>query len=329
MKRLMLVTVLLALSGTSTAWAHGSSLAVFKLVEQTANTYDVLWKVNRPAAAATLFDIQFPESCSFVGEPQRLTREGTTRTRARLTCESGPGLGKVSFPADPPGIHVMIEASFVGGKVLNVLLRDERETLIAPAATKSIWAMVKDYIVIGIEHILLGPDHLLFVLGLLLITVSVRKLIWAITAFTIAHSITLALAVLGLLTLRSEPVEACIALSIVLLAREVLTDSDSLSKRLPWVVAFGFGLLHGLGFAGALQEVGLPDGQLPIALLSFNVGVEAGQLLFVWGVWKCSQWIGVRNAQWGRSLRTCTAYGMGVVAVYWVIERVGWVLSLA
>ena len=329
MNRLAAVVVFFVLLCTTTAWGHGSSLAVFKLAEQKANTYELLWKVNRPAAAATILDIGFPESCGLVGEPQRLTREGTTRTRALLTCASGPGIGHVIFPDEPSGLHVMIEASFLGEQSLNLLLRDERQALSVPAASQSPVTMALEYAFIGVEHILLGPDHLLFVLGLLFITVSSRKLIWAITAFTIAHSITLALAVLGLLTLRSEPVEACIALSIVLLAREVLTDSDSLSKRLPWLVAFGFGLLHGLGFAGALQEVGLPAEQLPVALLSFNVGVEAGQLLFVLAVWQCTQWVRVRSAAWERSLRTCIAYGMGVVAVYWVIERVGLVLSLA
>lgn len=329
MNRLAAAMTLFVLLCTNTAWGHGSSLAVFKAAEQEANTYDLLWKVNRPAAAATILDIEFPDGCKLVGEPQRLTREGTTRTRAQLSCATGPGIGEVTFPADPPGLHVMIEASFLGGQPLNLLLRDERQTLITPAVSQGLWAMALEYVLIGVEHILLGPDHLLFVLGLLLITVSTRKLIWAITAFTIAHSITLALAVLGLLTLPSQPVEACIALSIVLLAREALTDSESLSKRLPWLVAFVFGLLHGLGFAGALQEVGLPSDQLPAALLSFNIGVEAGQLLFIWGVWQCTQWVHVRSAAWGRSLRICTAYGMGVVAVYWVIERVGWVLSLA
>jgi hydrogenase/urease accessory protein HupE len=329
MNRWLITIVVGILLSASTAWGHGSSLAVFKVSQQSSSSYDILWKVNRAAAAATINDLQFPESCSFDGEPERLTREGITRTRAHLLCKSEVGLGMVKFPTDPPGLHVMIEASFLEGESLTLLLREEREAQIAPSAALGLWAMVQDYIFIGVEHILLGPDHLLFVLGLLLITVSARKLIYAVTAFTIAHSITLALAVLGVLTLRSEPVEACIALSIVLLAYEVLTDSETLSKRLPWLVAFGFGLLHGLGFAGALQEVGLPDSQLPIALVSFNVGVEAGQLLFVWVVWQCTQWIRVRNEAWGRNIRTCTAYGMGTVAVYWVIERVGLVLSLA
>ena len=163
-------------------------------------------------------------------------------------------------------------------------------------------------------------------LGILLLVGSGRALVAAITAFTIAHSVTLALAVLGLVSLKPAPMEACIALSIVLLAREVLTDTPTLSKRLPWLVAFGFGLLHGLGFAGALREVGLPEDQMALALISFNVGVEVGQLLFVGAVWQGRKLAQRFSDAWGRNIRVWTAYGMGSLAVFWVFERMAWVL---
>ncbi len=306
--------------------AHGSSLAVFKAVEQAPNEYGILWKVNRPAASAQIEDLQFDRGCAFTGKPERFTREGTTRTQAVLKCTSGPGLGLVTFPDNPPGLHVMVEASFLGGKRVTTLLREERTAELVPAMEQSVWQEALRYCVIGVEHILLGPDHLLFVLGLLLLVNSGRSLIAAITAFTIAHSLTLALAVFGLVSLKPAPMEACIALSIVLLAREVLTGADTLSKRLPWMVAFGFGLLHGLGFAGALAEVGLPQDRIPMALVSFNVGVELGQLLFVWGIWQCGKIARRNGVEWGRFFRICTAYGMGSIGVYWVFDRMAWVL---
>ena len=310
----------------SAVLAHGSSLGVFKATEQAPNVYSILWKVNRPAAGATVEDIVFQSGCSLQDDAERLTHEGITRTQVSLHCSLGPGLGKVIFPDNPPGLHVMVEAGFLDGTRVTTLLREERETELAPEMAQSGWIQAWRYGVIGVEHILLGPDHLLFVLGILLLVTSGRALVAAVTAFTLAHSVTLALAVLGFVSLKPAPMEACIALSIVLLAREVITDADSLSKRLPWLVAFGFGLLHGLGFAGALREVGLPEDQLALALVSFNVGVELGQLLFVGVVWKCRELARRRDEAWGRSMRTCAAYGMGSLSVYWVIERMAWVL---
>jgi|MDSW01.2.fsa_nt_gb hydrogenase/urease accessory protein HupE len=326
MNRWCFAVFLASALGSSVASAHGSSLAVFKVAEQEANTYSVLWKVNQAAASAKLEDIRFASGCAITGEPEKYALEGTTRTMGVLGCASGPGLGEVVFPDNPPGLHVMVEASFLGGERVTTLLREERAAHLTPAMEQSAWSQALRYCVIGVEHILLGPDHLLFVLGLLLLVNSGRGLIAAITAFTVAHSVTLALAVLGLISLKPAPMEACIALSIVMLAREVLTDSETFSKRFPWMVAFGFGLLHGLGFAGALSEIGLPQDILPLALVSFNVGVELGQLLFVWGIWQCGKMARQQGVEWGRLFRICTAYGMGSVAVYWVFDRMAWAL---
>ncbi len=171
------------------------------------------------------------------------------------------------------------------------------------------------YSVLGIEHILSGIDHLLFVVSLLFLVGFSRRLIWTITAFTAAHSLTLALSALGLLVLRSPPVEATIALSIVLVAGEALHKRETLSRRWPALVAFLFGLVHGLGFAGALKEIGLPDNHLSVALLTFNIGVEIGQLLTVgvaWLVWRlASRWPQTNRA------RTPILYGIGSLAAYW------------
>ena len=163
------------------------------------------------------------------------------------------------------------------------LLQPDQTTYIVPKEP-SRWQVVKLYTKLGIEHILIGIDHLLFVLGLLLLVNGFRLLIQTITAFTLAHSITLALSALDLVHIPQAPVEAVIALSIVFLAREylmVLRGQDSLTARYPWIVAFSFGLLHGFGFAGVLQEIGLPQQDVPLALLTFNLGVEIGQLIFI------------------------------------------------
>jgi hydrogenase/urease accessory protein HupE len=176
------------------------------------------------------------------------------------------------------------------------------------------------YTLLGVEHIMGGIDHLLFVVGLLFLVGFRRDLLWTITAFTAAHSLTLASAALGLLTLRSAPVEACIALSIVLVAGEALHRRQTLARRWPTLVAFLFGLVHGLGFAGALKEIGLPENHLLVALLTFNVGVEIGQLFTVGAAW--CLWLVA--ARWPRlaGLRTATLYGIGSVAAYWSWLRV-------
>lgn len=181
------------------------------------------------------------------------------------------------------------------------------------------------YTLLGVEHILGGIDHLLFVVGLLFLVGFRRRLVWTITAFTAAHSLTLASSALGWLTLRSAPVEASIALSIVLVAVEALHKRDTLARRWPAVVAFLFGLVHGLGFAGALKEIGLPENHLLVALLTFNVGVELGQLMAVgvcWCLWRLS-------SRWpaAQRLRTVLLYMIGSVAAYWSWLRIAAVLA--
>ncbi len=180
--------------------------------------------------------------------------------------------------------------------------------------------IARAYTILGVQHILSGIDHLLFVAGLLFLVGFRRRLIGTITAFTVAHSLTLACSVFGLITLRSPPVEAAIALSIVLVACEALRERDTLARRLPALVSFLFGLVHGLGFAGALKEVGLPQSHLPLALLCFNVGVEIGQLMMVVAVFAVvrlpvpQRWLGVA--------RRPALYGIGMLAAYWSWQRI-------
>jgi hydrogenase/urease accessory protein HupE len=192
------------------------------------------------------------------------------------------------------------------------------------AAARGSFAIAGTYFMHGIDHILFGYDHLLFVFALILIVPNLRMLVTTVTAFTVAHSITLALATLGFVHAYGPPVEACIALSILLLACEIARSGGGqpgLTARWPWLVAFSFGLLHGFGFAGALAEAGLPAGDIPLALVSFNAGIELGQLVFVGAVIV----VGAALARWMPVLAARTTrpavYAMGILAAFWFYER--------
>jgi hypothetical protein len=184
--------------------------------------------------------------------------------------------------------------------------------------------IARAYGLLGVEHILGGIDHLLFVLGLLFLVGLRRRLVLTITAFTVAHSLTLALSALDLLTLRPPPVEAVIALSIMLVAAEALHDKPTVSRRWPALVALLFGLVHGLGFAGALKEIGLPENHLTVALLTFNLGVEFGQLMVValaaGLAWALRRWLPAGHPAPLRA-RVAVLYGIGALAAFWTLER--------
>jgi hypothetical protein len=218
----------------------------------------------------------------------------------------------------------LVRIQFADGSDWVQRLTPQRPTAVVPAQHDA-WSVAAVYLKLGVEHILTGFDHLLFVLGLFILSRTMWLLVKTVTAFTIAHSITLVLATLGVIHLPSKPVEAVIALSIVFVAAEIVharRGRDGLAARAPWIVAFTFGLLHGLGFAGALSEVGLPQGHVPTALLFFNVGVEIGQLLFVGALATLValvRWSSLRIPQW---IELLPAYAIGSIAMFWVIQRV-------
>ncbi len=237
-------------------------------------------------------------------------------------------------------VDVLVRIALADGRVVSRLLRPDAPSFRFTAAEAG--PAANGYFRLGVEHILLGVDHLLFVLCLLLLVRGVGNILRTVTAFTVAHSITLGLATLGYVHMPSAPVEAVIALSIVFLATEIAkrrAGAPSLTERQPWVVAFAFGLLHGFGFAGALSEVGLPVNDIPLALLLFNVGVEAGQVMFVVSVLLIaalgrrlappqavsgipnSSFV-IRHSSFLNWLRPVPAYGVGAVASYWLIVRV-------
>lgn len=239
----------------------------------------------------------------------------------RLECSTDELAGRMRI-AGLRGrtIEVFVQVIDAAGRrrieVLNAR-RDEIELGRAADGPASVWLT---YGRLGVEHILSGLDHLLFVLGLILLVGFTRSLVWSVSAFTLAHSATLALSVLDVVRLPSAPVEATIALSIVLVAAESLHDRRTLSRRAPWVVALAFGLLHGLGFAGALRDIGLPDDRLPAALLSFNAGVEVGQIAVIASLYFVWRFLQRRGSS--RAAKRTVAYAIGSLGAYWVIERV-------
>ena len=220
-------------------------------------------------------------------------------------------------------IDVLVRVELPDRRSVGTILRGgESEFIIPERANRS--QVFKDYLRLGTEHILTGPDHLLFVLGLLMLMVALKPLIKVVTAFTVGHSITLTLVALGWARLPSGPVEILIAATVLFLAAELTTEEGerpSLLRRRPWLMAFGFGLIHGMGFAGALAEVGLPSEEIPMALFSFNVGIEIGQIAFVilmaaigWGIRTLLRDI----PPW---LARLPGYGIGIMAAYWCFER--------
>jgi len=225
---------------------------------------------------------------------------------------------------------VLVRIEQLDGSQATILVHPNQARVDLPAAQGKL-AILATYVLHGFDHILLGFDHLLFVLALILIVHSRRTLFWTITAFTAAHSITLALATLRIIQVPSAPVEAAIALSIVLLAYEtfrIRRGEASATARWPWVVAFSFGLLHGFGFAGALTRLGLPQGEIPLALFAFNVGVELGQLAFIAAVLTIvalARRVHVLDTIRKYSL-TASTYGIGGLATFWFIERVAQII---
>jgi len=221
-------------------------------------------------------------------------------------------------------IEVIIKVALADGRRHSAVLRSTSPRWTVPAQVTA-WSVAGSYWQIGTIHILEGFDHLLFVLALILIVPGWWLLLKAITAFTVAHSMTLALATLGLINIPGPPTEAVIALSILFLAVEIIHSREgriTLTERAPWLVSLTFGLVHGLGFAGALSEVGLPQSDIPLALFMFNIGVETGQLLFVFVVFVMREILNRLPVNWPTGSWRFLPYVIGGTSSFWVIERV-------
>ena len=314
--RALLVTLLLWLA--TSASAHEVKPALLELRETAPATYDAVFHVPRLRGEVLAITPELPQDCR-----SDLTRQvpdiDHVRTFASVVCETPLAGRRLTIRGlSATTTDTLIRVTTPQGEQ-TLRATPDAPTVFIPATPTAIGTLLS-YARLGLVHIWEGPDHLAFVLGLLLLVSATRRLIEAITAFTVAHSITLAASSLGFAGLPSGPVEAVIALSILFLAYEVVrANPDSLTRRKPWLAAFAFGLLHGFGFAGALGDIGLPQGAVALALLGFNLGIEAGQLLFV----ALAGTLLVLLSKVGRRRigEVVAAYGLGGLATAWTLAR--------
>lgn len=304
------------------AAAHELQPGYLELVEEAAGAYRVVWKQPLAQGEPLRLTPVFPPQCRLLSPPQAEVLPQAWVHRSHIDC--GAGLagqtlaieGLEAFSTD-----VLVRVAHGDGRVETQLLKPDLPRLtLAAAGARTHWT----YLVLGIEHIALGVDHLLFVLGLLLIVRGRRALVATITSFTLAHSLTLGLATLTRIDVPAVPLNAAIALSILFLAPEVVRTwhgGSSLTLRQPWWVAFLFGLLHGFGFASGLAALGLPQAEVPRALLLFNVGVELGQLAFVALVYALHAAWRVLAVRWPIYMLRLPAYVLGSLGAFWTFQR--------
>jgi hypothetical protein len=331
MRALRLAVVLCALVGAlvaAGARAHELQPGFLELTETAPGGYDVLWKLpSLGESSDTRMPIVpvFPENCRQVGEA-RSSRAGTAWIfTARVDCTGGLAGRTIRIDGlEAFATDVLVRVQHADGGVETHVLKPIQPSVTLRAAGDTRRG-VGAYLYLGIEHILLGVDHLLFVLGLLLIVRDRWMLVKTVTAFTVAHSITLAVATFGVASVAPAPLNAAIALSILFLGPEIVRTwrgETSFTIRHPWVVAFAFGLLHGFGFASGLAQLGLPKGEVPLALLLFNVGVEIGQLAFVAVVLLLERAFRVLQVAWPGLVERLPGYAVGTLGAYWTIQRV-------
>jgi hydrogenase/urease accessory protein HupE len=325
MLRLCLTLAVLLLAVTPGA-AHESRPAYLDIRELQSGRYEVLWKRPARGELALGLSVRWPGSCNDAVPGSGARAPGALIERRLIDCGAGGLVGQRIVIDGLSGTltDTLVRIAFGDGTVQTNLLKPAAPWVDVEGPRPAL-AVAAGYFGLGVEHLLGGIDHLLFVLGLTLIVRGAALLVKTITAFTVAHSLTLAIASLGFVNVPQAPVEAVIALSILFLASELARQNrgeSGLTARAPWLVAFAFGLLHGFGFAGALAEVGLPPADIPLALLTFNLGVEAGQLAFVAAVLGLL-WLGRRAiAVPPRWLREVPAYAIGSLATFWLIGRV-------
>jgi hydrogenase/urease accessory protein HupE len=302
------------------AASHEVRPAFLQLIESQPGEFDVLWKQPLLGERRLPIDPVFPDECtsSAAAAPEAIA--GAMLQRWQTNCELRSGVLSISGLSRTL-TDVMVQIDYHDGERVMQLLRASEPSLDLADPTPSVWS----YLSFGIEHLLSGFDHILFVIGLILFIPHTWSLVKTVTAFTVAHSVTLALSVLGVVTLPQGPIEAVIALSILFLARELMVAPERrsrLTQARPWLMAFTFGLLHGFGFASALSDIGLPREQLAGALFLFNVGIELAQLMIIAamlaaGVLLRRAWQNPSDT-WPRGF----AFAMGSAAAFWTIDRV-------
>ncbi len=321
-----LLVLVLAIGMAEGAWAHRFAPSLLQVTEIAPLQYNMVWKTPAQATSSVPLRPTWPQSCAVenAAAPQL---EGTGKVSTwQLRCSDlgadglvGETLGIAGLGENQASAMVMI--SLLDGRNYQQVLNAEQGDFVVPEES-SAGEVMSDYTWLGMEHIWGGIDHLLFVFGLLLLVGGGTRLLWTVTAFTVGHSITLSLVTLGFFDYPVALVEFTIAVSIFVLAVELTREGrDDLLWRNPWWLAGGFGLLHGMGFAGALAETGLPQDNVPLALLFFNVGIELGQIAFILVV--LAVWLIIRKplAPWQERLLPVPVYILGTLSAMWCIER--------
>ncbi|ULR47114.1 HupE/UreJ family protein [Rhizobium sp. K102] len=317
----VVIPVLLATSGM----AHEIRPAYLDMRETAPDEFVVVWKVPAQGDMRLALYASLPKRCIEKAEPARSIVDGAYLERRTVVCAGGLRGGEIGINGLKSTMtEALVRIEYENGDTEVVRLMPDAPSFTAAGAQTSL-EFAQTYFLLGVDHILSGLDHLLFVLALMLLIRDRWMLVKTITAFTIAHSITLAGASLGYFSLPQKPVEATIALSIAFVASELIKmkrGERRLSESYPWVVAFAFGLLHGFGFAGALMEIGLPQSDVPMSLLTFNLGVEAGQLIFVAAALVVLRAAGALSTIPPAPARQFGAYVIGTAAMLWLVSRI-------
>ncbi len=324
MKLRLLVVVALAWTAAPAA-AHPMAPALLELTELGAGKAAVLWKTPRLLPSGVPMEPVLPDRCRLLGGRDVAPTADAMVERWSIDCGAG---GIVGLAVGASGLAenaatAVLRISFADGRSVRALLTGGRPAFEVPPRESRL-AVLLSYLALGVEHLAFGLDHLLFVFGLLLLIRERGRLLAAITSFTAGHSVTLSLATLGIVAFPTGAIEAAIAASIVVLAAELenrRAGKASLLASRPWLMALGFGLLHGFGFAGALADVGLPEGEIPLALLGFNAGIEVAQIAAVVVFLGIGAVAGALRASVPLWLARAPAYGLGTVAAYWCVER--------
>ena len=322
--RALLAAAIVALACSTAADAHEARPGFLELKETGPETYSFLWK--KPTGGEVEIQIApvIPDGCRLTTPDRQQLTPGALIVRGTLSCGGGLAGKTIAIAGLEATISdVLVRVHHADGRLESHLLRPVNPSVTLGGITTTTQRAL-GYLQLGTQHILLGVDHLLFVLGLLLIVSDRWTLVKTITSFTLAHSITLAIATLGYASAPLPPLNAAIALSILFLGPEIVRvwrGETSFTIRHPWVVAFAFGLLHGFGFASGLTAMGLPQAEIPLALLLFNVGVEIGQIAFVLLFVLLERSFRTLEIRWPRLVEALPGYTVGTLGAYWTIQR--------
>ena len=328
--RLLAPFIALLVCLPQTLWGHDARPVFVQITETASDRFDVHWKVPVSVPEYALPAPVMPDNCEPTTAGLRGKAADAYTVRQSFACEgglSGATLG-IAYPNNNPGLSTLMRISLLSGAQYSHILQPEQHQWQVPEK-ESFLQVARQYTELGVEHIFLGVDHLLFVACLLFIAATPRRIIITISGFTVAHSLTLALAALDVVRVPVPPVEAAIALSIVFLAHEIAVGNQrSWTWRYPLLVSSSFGLLHGFGFASVLADIGLPQTELATGLLFFNVGVEIGQVLFIALLLALAAIAGRVLAMHRddvlahRGSVAVSSYAIGIVASYWLVERI-------